>query len=388
VPRSEGLTTDVMFVIDVSGSTAAPSGADVNGNGVVGAAPMGAAGGLYALGAGDPGDSILAAEIAAVRRLMSRLDARYTRTGLATFSGQMLEHGVLAEQPAVTEMALTTRYEDVQRALDRVFARGPNGATFMAAGVVQATNEVNGERGAFSQGNPQSQKVIVFLTDGIPTLPFEGDDPRNTVAVVRAAERARAAGARVFSFGVGEEALAGPLALLELARITDGTFTPVRDPALLSDVFAEVEFADIAELRVRNATTGSPAQVTELGPDGSFSSFVPLRAGRNAIEVTARSSDGRSATRTVNVEYAPDAVVAALPPDLTAMQNKLLEMRLAQLRRDRIAGEQQRIDALRAQLAQQIERERREAAERAVRQKKRLEVKVEREDGSEPGATP
>jgi hypothetical protein len=295
---------------------------------------------------------------------------------------------VLAEHPAVTEMALTTKYEDVQRALDRVFARGPSGATYMAAGVVQATAEVNGERGAFSQGNPQSQKVIVFLTDGIPTLPFEGDDPRNTVAVVRAAERARAAGARVFSFGVGEEALAGPLALLELARITDGAFTPVRDPALLSDVFAEVEFADIADLRVRNATMDTPAQVSELGPDGSFGSFVPLRAGRNAIEVTARSSDGRSATRTVNVEYAPDAVVAALPPDLTVIQNKLLEMRLAQLRRDRIGGEQQRIDALRAQLAEQIERERRQAAERAVQQQKRLDVKVDREDGSVPGAAP
>jgi hypothetical protein len=388
VPRSEGLTTDGFFVIDVSGSTVAPSGADVNGNGVVGSAPLGAAGGLYALGSGDPGDSVLAAEVAAVRRLIARLDPRYTRIGLATFSGQMLENGILDDHPAVTEMALTTEYEDVQRALDRVLARGPGGATFMAAGVIQATNEVRGERGAFSRGDPKSQKVIVFLTDGIPTLPFAGDDPRNTVSVIRAAERAHAAGARVYAFGVGEEALSGPLALLELARITDGAFTPVRDPALLSDVFAAVEFADIAELRVRNATLGAPAQVTEIGADGSFGSFVPLRAGRNAIEVTALSTDGRSATRTIQVQFAPDGAPVPVPGDLVSIQNRLLEMRLAEMRRERIAGEQERVDALRAKLAQDIERERAAAATRAAQQRKKLEVKVEREDGTEPGATP
>ncbi len=192
VPRSEGLTTDVVFVMDVSGSTTAPSGADVNGNGVIGAPPNSAADGLFALGSADPGDSILAAEIAAVRRLLSRLDRRYTRVALATFSGQMLDYGVLAENPAVTEMALTANYEDLQRALDRVFARGASGGTFMAAGVDQATNEMLGKRGAFSSADAKSQRVIVFLTDGIPTLPFEGDDPRNTITVMRAAERARA----------------------------------------------------------------------------------------------------------------------------------------------------------------------------------------------------
>lgn len=388
VPRSEGLTTDVVFVMDVSGSTTAPSGADVNGNGVIGAPPNSAADGLFALGSADPGDSILAAEIAAVRRLLSRLDRRYTRVALATFSGQMLDYGVLAENPAVTEMALTANYEDLQRALDRVFARGASGGTFMAAGVDQATNEMLGKRGAFSSADAKSQRVIVFLTDGIPTLPFEGDDPRNTITVMRAAERARAANARIFSFGVGEEALKGPLALLELARITGGAFTPVRDPALLSEIFGDVEFAEIDELSIRNATLGSAALATEVGADGSFGAFVPLRTGRNEIEVTARASNGRSTTERVTVHFAPDAAVAVVPPGLVPIQTKLLELRLTQLRRERIAGEQQRIEQVRARLAREIEAERAKAGERAAQQRKNLELEVERQAPDGDGAKP
>ena len=389
VPRSEGLTTDVVFVMDVSGSTNEPSGADVNGNGVIGAPPASAADGLFALGSADPGDSILAAEIAAVRRLLSRLDRRYTRVALATFSGQMLDYGVLAENPAVSEIALTTDYDDLQRALDRVFARGASGGTFMAAGVDQATNELLGQHGAFSRSEPDSQKVIVFLTDGIPTLPFEGDDPRNTLTVMRAAERARNANARIFSFGVGEEALKGPLALLELARITDGAFTPVRDPALLSDIFGEVEFAEVEELSIRNASLGAAALATEVGADGSFGAFVPLRTGRNEIEVTARASNGRSTTERVTVHFAPDAAVAELPPGLVPIQNKLLELRLTLLRRERIAGEQQRVDQVRERLAREIEQERANATERAAQQRKKLELEIERQpsksDGSKAG---
>lgn len=392
VPRSEGLTTDVVFVMDVSGSTSAPSGADVNGNGVIGAPPDSAADGLFALGSADPGDSILAAEIAAVRRLLSRLDRRYTRVALATFSGQMLDYGVLAENPAVSEIALTTDYDDLQRALDRVFARGASGGTFMAAGVDQATNELLGQHGAFSRSEADSQKVIVFLTDGIPTLPFEGDDPRNTITVMRAAERARNANARIFSFGVGEEALEGPLALLELARITDGAFTPVRDPALLSDIFGEVEFAEVEELSIRNASLGAAALATEIGADGSFSAFVPLRTGRNEIEVTARASNGRSTTERVTVHFAPDAAVAEVPPGLVPIQNKLLELRLTQLRRERISGEQQRVEQVRERLAREIEQERAKASERAAQQRKKLELQIERQpsspDGSRAGAQP
>lgn len=378
VPRNPGFTTDVVFVLDTSSSTRAPSGADVNGNGIVGAEPTSDPQDLFALGATDPGDSILAAEVAAVRRLVARLDRRYTRVSLVTFAGTMLPQGFLDEDQAVTELALTAEYEDLQRALDRVLARGAAGATNMAAGVDQATRELLGLRGAFSQVDPRSQKIVVFLTDGVPTLPFPGDDARNTRSVREAAERAHKAGARVFPYGIGAEALAGPLALVDLAQATDAIFTPVRDPARLSDIFADVEFADVESVEARNVTLGVPAHVVEVGPDGSFGAWLPLAVGRNEIEVTAHASDGRTATRRITLHHAPDAPSPSVPPALLSLHNRLLELHLAGLRRLRIETEQEEVDRLRKQLRIEVERERAKAEDRAARQRKELEIEIER----------
>lgn len=379
--RSAGLATDVVFAIDVSSSAGEPSGVDVNGNGIVGAPPDLQGGGLFGRGAVDPGDSILAAEVAAVRHFVTRLDPRHTRVGLVTFAGE-LRGGLLAEDSARSELALTPAYEDLQRALDRVLARGPRGATHMAAGIDRARLELLGLRGAFSQKRgPWTQRILVFVTDGVPTLPFPGNEALNVRAVLEAAARAQEAGVRVLPYGVGATALEDPLALVALARITGGAFTPVRDPARLSDFLAEADLAEIAELEVRNATLGVATPALDLGADGSFGARVPLRVGRNEIEVEARATDGGHALRRITIHYAPDAPVPKLPPELLARQNRVLELHLTALRRERVASEQQRIEALRKQLRIEIERERAGALERAERQRKRLEIRIE-----EPGA--
>ncbi|RIL00802.1 MAG: hypothetical protein DCC71_18575, partial [Proteobacteria bacterium] len=384
--RQEGVAADVVFAIDVSGSAAAPSGVDVNGNGVV-AVPREVArdDGLFALGASDPGDSVLAAEIAAVRRFVARLDRRHTRVALVTFAGELLEAGAIGDDPAVTEIALTQRYEDLHRALDRVLARGARGATHMAAGVDRAVGELTGARGAYSEPDPGAERIVVFLTDGIPTLPFAGDDAGNLRAVLDAAARARLAGVRVLTYGVGDRALAGPLALVDLAAITDGVFTPVRDPARLSDLFDETDLADVTSIAVRNATTGEPALAFERGADGSFGALLPLRAGRNEIEVTASAPGVPGATRRIALEWAPDAPAPALPPDFAPLANRVLEIHLAGLRRARIGGEQAGVEALRKRLRVEIERERAGAEARAAKQRKELEVRIEK---AAPAAAP
>ena len=84
---------DVIIAIDVSGSTKAASGVDVDRNGVVGINPQ-----LELLEPGayppgtlstDPNDSILAAELAAADALISTLDESRVRVGIVTFSGDM-----------------------------------------------------------------------------------------------------------------------------------------------------------------------------------------------------------------------------------------------------------------------------------------------------------
>ena len=216
---------DVALVLDTSGSTAESTGVDVNGNGVVGASGIR---GLFRHG-DDPGDSILAAEVAAALRLLERFDPRNVRVAVIGFSGTPLGGsgvGIVViggpEVPsAVTETPLTGNFDEVRHALLRIFQRGPYGGTHMAAGLDQATIELLGLRGSLSEPDPERQKVVVFLTDGLPSLPtgYESYDVR---AVVRAAERARRAGVKVNTFAIGPEALSGPVATVEMARRTGG----------------------------------------------------------------------------------------------------------------------------------------------------------------------
>lgn len=384
----EGLKTDVVFVVDLSYSASWASGVDVNGNGTIGTQKWSEGTGLYGLGSVDAGDSVLAVELAAVRRLSARLDPRYTRIAIASFAGRMLSHGVIEDDPAFTWVGLTNDYDAVDRALDRLLANprwGP--LTFMTAGVDQATRELTGQRGALSTADPTTQKIVIFLTDGIPSLPFIQDDyASNTLSVLGAAKRAAEAGIRVFTFGVGDDALAYPLALVELARTTGGTFTAIRDPAQVSHVFDQTTLSDIEDVTIRNTTLDAAAQGVEVGADGTFGAFVPLRTGRNVIEVTVRASGDRATTEQVTVHFAPDAPAVATPPGLMPLQTKLLELELTRLRRDRIAGEQQRDERVRKELELEIERERTKALDRAAQQRKELKLEIDRE--GKPGEAP
>jgi hypothetical protein len=388
-PRGSFRQIDVVFVLDTSASTNDPSGADVNGNGVVGQATFGGVGSLFGLGPTDPGDSILAAEVAAARRLLARLDPRSTRVGLVTFAGEPPQDGFLigarAPSAALTEVALTSDYASVQRALDRVLERGPYGATHMAAGVDQALIELKGLRGAFSKADPNSEKIVVFLTDGQPTLPYGAHaESRNVEAVLRAAERSRRSSVRVFTFGIGEEALEGPLAIVGLAERTGGGFTPVRDPAVLADLIEDVDFANLERLTVRNVTRGEEATTLATGPDGSFGALVALAPGKNRIEVRARSSDGQETTAEVWIQHAPGAKDPPVPEALVASRNRLLEERLVQLKRARLEVERERAEQTRRELALEIEKERRRAQERAEAQRKELDLRVEDVDPDAP----
>jgi hypothetical protein len=198
---------DVMIAIDVSQSTKAASGADVDEDGEIGENPHE---GLFLPGeypddvwSTDPDDTILAAEVRAARALLESVDSKRVRVGLLTFSGQVnLETGRQIsrnQRDAKLEVALTQDYDRVRRALDDVGARPPRGATNFAAGIRLATQELAGLSGAVSSAAPDAKKVILFLTDGFPTFPAGQatvSDPGDLEAAVNAARVAQAAGIR------------------------------------------------------------------------------------------------------------------------------------------------------------------------------------------------
>jgi hypothetical protein len=368
---------DVLLVLDTSGSTSEMTGADINGNGIVGR------GGLRGLfNPTDSGDSILAAEVAAARQMLRGLDARSTRVGLVTFAGDPPGQGGLfsrgPRKAALTEEPLTFDYARIDRALDDVLERGPDGMTNMAEGLDLAWVELTGLKGGLSEPDRESEKVILFFTDGQPTLPYEPFfEADNVKAVLRAADRAKRMKVRIHSFAIGPEALDGPVAAVEMASRTGGYFTPVRHPADLVRVIENVSFANIDQVAIENLTTGAPASDLLTNADGTFSALVPVKEGHNRIRVVARAGDGSEASTEITLDYAPGVDTILLPRELMGQRNRLLEQRLVELKRGRIATEQERVDAARKELRLEIERERSEAQERAAQQRKELDIEVE-----------
>jgi hypothetical protein len=368
---------DVLLVLDTSASTGTMTGADINDNGIVGEAGLR---GIF--GQTDAGDSILAAEVAAARRMLRGLDPRSTRVGLVTFAGDPPgQSGIFSRGPrraAITEEPLTSDYDRIERALDDVLARGPDGMTNMAEGLDLAWVELTGLRGGLSEPDHTSEKVILFFTDGQPTLPYQGFfEADNVKATLRAADRARRMKVKIHSFAIGPEALDGPVAVVEMAARTGGYFTPVRHPADLVDVIENVSFANIDEVTIQNLTTGAAASQLVTNADGTFSGLVPVTEGHNRIQVTVRSSEGSDATAEVTVDYAPGVDTLILPRELMRQRNRLLEQQLVELKRGRIAAEQERVDAKRKELRLEIERERHKAQERAEQQRKELDLEIE-----------
>jgi len=107
---------------------------------------------------------------------------------------------------------------------------------------------------------------------------------------------------------------------------------------------------------------------------------VPLAVGRNEIEVVATADDGRTAAATTVLQHAPGEAEAAVPRELVAQRNRLLERRLLELRRGRIASERAAAEKTRKDLRIEIERERAKATERAERQRKELDIEVRSEE--------
>jgi hypothetical protein len=126
----------------------------------------------------------------------------------------------------------------------------------MAAGVDQATIELTGLRGARSKPDPDSEKVVFFFTDGQPTLPY-ASEPTTCARCCAPRTRAQRANIRIHSFAIGPEALAGPIAAVEMASRTHGYFIPVRKPGDLVDIVEQVSFA---EHREGNARAGQDAR--------------------------------------------------------------------------------------------------------------------------------
>jgi hypothetical protein len=197
------------------------------------------------------------------------------------------------------------------------------------------------------------------------------------MAISRAIKAARLE-IRIDTYAIGEDAIREPVVAVEMARVTNGLFTPVREPKNLRAVFEEMNFADIEKLEIRNKTTGRPSSYQIQNADGTFSALVPMREGKNLVEVSAVATDGSRGRARVAVRFVRGANAQALSPGLLAQRNRLLEIQLVDLRNRSLEIEIERNESLRQELKLEIERERAAAKQRAEEAKRRLEIETER----------
>jgi Mg-chelatase subunit ChlD len=302
VARESGRSAnvDILLVVDVSGSTAMYAGADLGdadqppeGSGL--SAPQIFIGGM-SVGRPplrNPRNSILAAEIAAARRLLLQLNSETTRVGVVTFG----ESAKLA-QP------LSHDFEQVRRVLTDILRAGPYGGTNMVEGIRMATAELFGLGTSEKRGD--AIKVQFLLTDGFPSLPIGGGKratPEDTQLTINAARLAGKAGIKVHVFALGEEALSYPRAAIGVAKESGGIYTPVVRPADVLAVLDNISVVGVDFVQVVNQTNGQKASHLRLGVDGFFSSAVPVVEGRNVIEVSARASDGSIGRASTSILY-------------------------------------------------------------------------------------
>ena len=299
---------DVMIVMDTSGSTNVPAAVGER---------AGAAGSIFAGPLGIPmgGPTILHAEVAAARRFVDVADRSVTRIGLVTFS-----EGGGGPRPgnAWVEQPLTTDYDAVRRALERIAQRTPYGGTDMVAGLRLAVRELRALDGADSAPRADARKVVLFMTDGFPTLPYPAQamiDPRNVGATLDAARLAAKGSIVIHTFCLGREALSAPVVCRDAARITGGTYQPVQRPADIVNLLPATNIGQVDLVSVRNATTGQMARRLDVDATGRFSADVPLAPGANRLvaQVQGAAPDAAMATMIVHYRAAGDVDIKVEP---------------------------------------------------------------------------
>ena len=321
---------DIFLVVDTSASTAHAAGIELDDPGAPQDSSIDFGASSPSTATGDPRDgepldrkirnSILAAEVAAARRLLAQLNSESTRVGVLTFS-----------RGAKLLQSLTSNVGRVLRVLDDILRTGPHGGTNMVEGIRLGTTELMGL--GESERRRDSVKVQLLLTDGYPTLPIGRSreaNPEDTNLAIDAARIAGKANIAIHVFTLGEEALSYPQAAIGIAKASGGTYTPVMRPADVLAVVEKISIVGVDYVQVINQTMKQNATQLRLAPDGYFSSAVPVVEGRNQIEVIARASDGSNGGDLVTVYYQP-GIQKSLELEIFLEKERKLDLEIKRL---------------------------------------------------------
>ena len=285
----EGLV-ELVLAIDASTSANEFAESDVDGDGR-----------LEDGWAGD--DSIYQAQILAARHLLAALarlpgnqDGARVRVSVVTFAGddELFEHPpdrdfepdtlsilAVANRDARLRVGLSSDYAEVDRVLLELSREEPKGMTNFAAAIGRALAELEGlgTMGAAAPPREGALRVVDFLTDGMPSLPYAREEAER--AARYAARLAADAGIRVNVFELGHNAVTRRTSETgeRMARLSGGSFVSVERPGDIVELLASTSLAYVHRVRLANRTLDERTRFIATGLDGSFYGEVPLREG-------------------------------------------------------------------------------------------------------------
>ena len=276
---------DLFFVIDSSGSTSAASGRDIDQDGFLGEGP--------AYRNTDPGDSVLEAELEAVRLFVADLDPSWARVAIIEFAA--LLDGTDGRMRIV--QSLTPDFGLVEAALQDISARGSSGATDYGGAIRLLNQEF------VANADPANRiPICFFLSDGIPTFPdppFDETQPRDRETAIEATLESAALGIEINTFEVGPAGAAD--ILTEMADLTGGQFFPALVAGDIIDVLNDFDLAVVESITIVNETTGE-SRAGEVQPDGSFTGSIGLEAGENVLSITVTTGGTNPLSGTCETE--------------------------------------------------------------------------------------
>jgi hypothetical protein len=248
----------------------------------------------------------------------------------------------LAHRDARVELPLTPDYAAAESRLRELWKRTPVGMTNVAAGIGRAVIELTGDklRWAQSEPRPEAEKVILFLSDGKPRLPYEREKAERAASY--AGKLASEYGIRINAFELGYNVVSRSKSfwLHRMATRTGGRHVSLERPGEIVGALQTTPLSMVDRVKVRNRTTGDETPRIATAIDGSFYAEIPLEEGRNLIDVEALLDDGGAKEESFEVAYVPGTPTDELERQLDNLRSENAAL-LERIRED-LVGEMER----------------------------------------------
>ena len=198
-----------------------------------------------------------------------------------------------------------------------------------------------------SNQSQRKEKVILFLSDGKPRLPY--DKGKAERAASYSGKLASEYGIRINAFELGENVVSRSenVWLKRMARRTGGRHIGLQTPGEIVAALQTTPLSLVDRVQVRNQTTGERTPRIATGIDGSFYAEIALEEGPNRIEVEALLDDSVAGREHFLVAYVPGTPTPELEEQLESLRSEnaaLLERIRGELvnEMNRTRGQQQR----------------------------------------------